>query len=198
MVLERKILSSLTLVIVFAMGGACRAQDGGFAVRGQSKPTAQDAQKNPASTPAEDFSGMYSFLKEGEFLQINVDKSGVSGYISRMGETDSDSGVFLDQFFDKVQIQGRDVSFITKPLHNLWYDFKGKFERGPVALQRALEFAQASFNPLLQLAFQRQHGAKFAKRRLVVHHHVDHGLIAQPGKADAPRVMWAAHGFPAQ
>jgi hypothetical protein len=132
MVWERKTLSSLTLVILFAAGGAaCRAQDAGFAVRGQSKPTAQDGEKNPVSTPAEDFSGMYSFLKEGEFLQINVEKSAVSGYISRMGETDSDNGVFLDQFFDKVQIQGRDVSFITKPLHNLWYDFKGKFERGP-------------------------------------------------------------------
>src|ERR1051326_7870353 len=132
MVLERKLLSSLTLVIVFAAGAsACRAQDGGFAVRGQSKPGRQDSQKNPLSTPAEDFSGMYSFLKEGEFLQINVEKSGVSGYISRMGETDSDNGVFLDQFFDKVQIQGHDVSFTTKPLHNIWYDFKGKFERGP-------------------------------------------------------------------
>jgi len=132
MVLKRKILSSLTLVIFFAIGAStCRAQDGGFVVRGQSKPAAQDGQKNPASTPAEDFSGMYSFLKEGEFLQINVDNSAVSGYISRMGETDSDSGVFLDQFFDKVQIQGHDVSFITKPLHNIWYDFKGKFERGP-------------------------------------------------------------------
>lgn len=132
MVLERKLLSSLTLVIVFAAGSfVCRAQDGGFAVRGQTKSSAQEDQKNPVSTPAEDFSGMYSFLKEGEFLQINVDKSKVSGYISRMGETDSDNGVFLDQFFDKVQIQGHDVSFTTKPLHTVWYEFKGKFERGP-------------------------------------------------------------------
>jgi hypothetical protein len=132
MVFRGKILSSLTLVIVISsLGAACQAQDGGFAVRGQSKPGAQDSQKNPVSTPAEDISGMYTFLKEGEFLQINVDKTVVSGYISRMGETDSDNGVFLDQFFDRVQIQGHEVTFTTKPLHNIWYEFKGRFERGP-------------------------------------------------------------------
>jgi hypothetical protein len=131
MVLGRKIVGSLTLVIIFAGWTAvCRAQDG-FAVRGQSKAGEQESRNNPASTPAEDISGMYSFLKEGEFMQINLEKSGVSGYISRMGETESDQGVFLDQFFDKAQIQGHDVSFTTKPLHNIWYEFKGKFERGP-------------------------------------------------------------------
>jgi hypothetical protein len=130
MVSRRKTLSSLTLVIVFAFcAGVCRAQDG-FAVRGQSKPGGQD-NHNPSSNPAEDISGMYSFLKEGEFVQINLEKSGVSGYISRMGETESDRGVFLDQFFDKAQIQGHDVSFTTKALHSMWYEFKGKFERGP-------------------------------------------------------------------
>ncbi len=130
MVSRRKTLSSLTLVTVLAFcAGVCRAQDG-FAVRGQSKPAGQDGH-NPASSPAEDISGMYSFLKEGEFVQINLEKSGVSGYISRMGETESDRGVFLDQFFDKAQIQGHDVSFTTKALHSMWYEFKGRFERGP-------------------------------------------------------------------
>jgi hypothetical protein len=107
-----------------------QTQDG-FAVRGQSKAGEQDGRNNPASTPAEDISGMYSFLKEGEFVQITLEKSGVSGYISRMGETESDQGVFLDQFFDKAQIQGHEVSFTTRPLHSVWYEFKGKFERGP-------------------------------------------------------------------
>jgi hypothetical protein len=107
----------------------CQAQ-GGFAVRGQNKTGEQDT-GNLKSSPAEDISGMYSFLKEGEFIQINLEKNVVSGYVSRMGETESDRGVFLDQFFDKAQIQGHYVSFTTKPLHNVWYEFKGKFERGP-------------------------------------------------------------------
>jgi|SRR5947209_7489771 len=126
MVLTRKFAFFVTLVMAVA---ACQAQ-GGFVVRGQSKTAEQDT-GNLKSAPAEDISGMYSFLKEGEFVQINLEKNVASGYVSRMGDTESDRGVFLDQFFDKAQIQGHEVSFTTKALHNIWYEFKGKFERGP-------------------------------------------------------------------
>src|SRR5690348_12559463 len=91
-----------------------------------------------ASAPAEDISGMYSFLREGEFVQINVEENGISGYISRQGDLDSDRGVFLDQFFDKASIEGHDVFFNTKPLHGVTFQFKGRFERGP-AKSRAEE-----------------------------------------------------------
>jgi hypothetical protein len=84
------------------------------------------------AAPAEDISGMYSFLREGEFVQINLEQSGVSGYISRRGQLESDRGAFLDQFFDKASIQGHDVAFNTKPLHGVVYQFQGRFERGPV------------------------------------------------------------------
>src|SRR5258708_24940642 len=64
------------------------------------------AQKaNPPAAPAvstEDYSGMYTFLREGEFVQITVEDAGhVTGFISRYGETDSDQGAFLTQFFKK-------------------------------------------------------------------------------------------------
>ena len=55
-----------------------------------------------AGRPGSEYSGMYSFLKEGEFLQITLEKDAVTGYISRMGDSDSDGGVFLDQFFAKA------------------------------------------------------------------------------------------------
>ena len=108
---------------------ACHAQ-GGLATRTQGKPAQQEP---PAVVPhaAEDISGMYSFLKEGEFLQITLEKDAVTGYISRMGDSDSDGGVFLDQFFAKADVQGHDVSFTTRQLHGVWYEFIGKFERGP-------------------------------------------------------------------
>jgi hypothetical protein len=125
MLLRRKIVGLLTLVMLTA---ACHAQ-GGLATRAQGKPVQQQP---PAIVPhaAEDISGMYSFLKEGEFLQITLEKDAVTGYISRMGETDSDGGVFLDQFFAKADVQGHDVSFTTRQLHGMWYEFSGKFERG--------------------------------------------------------------------
>ena len=87
-------------------------------------------QTSSASKAAEDISGMYSFLGDGEFVQINLEETGVSGYISRRGELDSDRGAFLDQFFSKAAVQGHEVSFTTKPLHGVWFEFNGRFDRG--------------------------------------------------------------------
>src|SRR5215469_8484979 len=81
----------------------------------------------PASNAATDISGMYSFLKDGEFVQISLDENNVSGYISRLGDMESDRGEVLDQFFTKAAIHGRELSFTTKPVHGVWFEFKGRF-----------------------------------------------------------------------
>ena len=126
MVLRRKIVGLLTFVTLAAL---CQAQNG-FAARGQDKATAPPTRNAAPNSPAEDISGMYSFLKEGEFVQLNVEKTAFSGYISRLGDSDSDRGVFLDQFFENASIQGHDVSFTTRPVHGVWFEFKGRYERG--------------------------------------------------------------------
>jgi hypothetical protein len=125
MLLSRKALFALSL-----MAAVCHAQTG-LATRGQNKAAQEDSANATVPHAAEDISGMYSFIKEGEFLQITLDKNAVTGYISRMGESDSDDGVFLDQFFLKADVQGHDVSFTTRALHSVWYEFKGRFSRGP-------------------------------------------------------------------
>src|SRR6201981_3729542 len=86
-----------------------------------------------AHAPApQDYSGMYSFLKEGEFVQITIeDKGAVSGFISRYGDSEGDKGVFLDQFFKSGKIDGDKVDFTTERVHGVWYTFEGRFERGP-------------------------------------------------------------------
>src|SRR5258706_3815168 len=49
---------------------------------------------------SDEYSGMYSFVRDGEFIQITIeDKSAVSGFISRFGDSESDRGACLDQFF---------------------------------------------------------------------------------------------------
>jgi hypothetical protein len=63
-------------------------------------------------------------------VQINLEPDGVSGYISRRGDLESDRGVFLDQFFTRAAVDGHDVSFTTRPLHGVWFEFKGRYERG--------------------------------------------------------------------
>ncbi len=68
---------------------------------------------------------MYTFLREGEFVQLTVDDGKLSGYVSRFGDSDSDKGQFIDQFFDKTSLQGDHISFTTKTIHGMWYEFSG-------------------------------------------------------------------------
>lgn len=114
---------AVLLLVVVMVASAQKDNKGG-----KAKPPATPASTN---TAAEDITGMYSFLKDGEFVQINLDQDRVSGYISRLGETDGDRGEVLDQFFTKAAISGHDISFTTKAVHNIWFEFKGRFERGP-------------------------------------------------------------------
>ncbi len=97
----------------------------------QQKP-ADKAPTDAQQAQAEDISGMYTFLKEGEFVQVTVeDGNRVSGFVSRYGESDADKGTFLDQFFDKASLDGNKLTFTTKPVHGVWFEFKGTVERGP-------------------------------------------------------------------
>jgi hypothetical protein len=123
----RKNISFLILVIVATVWQALGAS---FS-QPQTKAGHQDNANASVPAPAEDISGMYSFLNDGEFLQISLDKSGASGYISRMGDLESDRGTFLDQFFSKASVQGHDVAFTTRQIHGVWFEFKGRFDRGP-------------------------------------------------------------------
>ena len=87
---------------------------------------------NPApGRPVEDYSGMYAFLQEGEFVQITVDDRGaVTGLVSRYGDAKGDKREFLEQFFKEGKLAGSRLSFTTKTVHDVWYDFQGEVERG--------------------------------------------------------------------
>ena len=92
-----------------------------------ANPLALPAQEpaKPANAAA-DVSGTYTFLREGEFVQLTVDDGKLSGYISRFGDTESDKGQFIDQFFDKTSLIGDRLTFNTKTVHGIWYAFNGK------------------------------------------------------------------------
>lgn len=76
-------------------------------------------------------SGTYSFLREGEFVQLTVEDGKLSGYISRFGNSESDKDQFIDQFFDKTSLDGIRLSFDTKTVHGIWYDFSGVIATAP-------------------------------------------------------------------
>jgi hypothetical protein len=85
-----------------------------------------------ADAPASrEWSGMYTFLKDGEFVQLTVENEGqVTGFVSRYGDGDSDKGTFLDQFFKSAKLQGNKLIFTTEVVHGVWFDFTGTIERG--------------------------------------------------------------------
>lgn len=99
----------------------------------QSAPPQEQAPPPPDATkPAEHaYSGMYSFLKDGEFVQVTVEADGrVTGFVSRYGDGESDKGAFLDQFFKTAQLEGNKLNFTTEIVHGVAFDFKGSVDRG--------------------------------------------------------------------
>ncbi len=118
------------LLVVMAMCGLSTAKLG-------QEPKAPSGQEQKSSQPAaageasKAYSGMYTFQKEGEFVQITVEDDGrISGFISRYGDGESDKGAFLDQFFKSGKLDGTNLSFSTEIVHGVSFDFKGTVERG--------------------------------------------------------------------
>ncbi|MCU1305678.1 MAG: hypothetical protein JWN45_373 [Acidobacteriaceae bacterium] len=112
------------------------------ATLGQS---AAQQKTSPVAAP-EDISGMYSFEHEGEFVQITIDPGKaedagkptiVSGFVSRYGDLESDRGVFLDHFFSKGALQDHKLTFTTKTVHGIWFEFSGSVERGDAKTRTA-------------------------------------------------------------
>ncbi len=103
----------------------------------QAKPNQQNKdqqnkdQQKPASSPRADYSGTYSFLRDGEFVQITVEDQGrVTGFVSRYGDSESDRGVFLDHFFKSGKLDGNQLAFTTETVHGASFEFRGTVERG--------------------------------------------------------------------
>ena len=90
------------------------------------------AQQSPTPSSAIDqISGMYSFLRDGEFVHLTDEDGQLSGLISRFGESSSDKGQFIDQFFDTASLNGDHVKFKTKTVHGVWYAFDGTVSTTP-------------------------------------------------------------------
>ena len=95
------------------------------------------AQANPApksapspAIPGAEYSGMYSFLREGEFVQITVEDQGrVIGLISHYADPEGDGG-FLDQLFKSGKLDGNQLVFATEVVHGISFEFHGTIERG--------------------------------------------------------------------
>jgi hypothetical protein len=119
------------LILALVCGAMARAQDTKPAPKSAPPATAIQSDPSPTQGSAPEWSGMYSFLKEGEFVQLTVEDQGeVTGFISRYSDGNGDKGVFVDQFFKTAKLDGNKLSFTTEAAHGEWFDFKGTVERG--------------------------------------------------------------------
>ena len=128
--------TSMKLLLMFVLAAVAAAQTKP-AAKQPPKPapkaaaTAAPASAQPAP-PEALYSGMYSFTREGEFVQLDFQPEGkLGGFVSRFGTLESDRDAFLDQFIKTGSYKGHDLSFTTAPVHSMWYEFKGRVDRGP-------------------------------------------------------------------
>jgi hypothetical protein len=78
----------------------------------------------------EDASGEYMLGHPGEVVEITLQFGSLSGYISRQGDGESDSGTPLTFFFDQTSLRGQELRFTTVQIHSIWYSFEGTIARG--------------------------------------------------------------------
>jgi hypothetical protein len=96
----------------------------------QAKPNPQKEDRQSAATPGADYSGMYGFLRDGEFVQVTVEDQGhVIGFVSRYSEPEGGSG-FLDHFFKSGKLEGNQLAFSTETVRGVSFEFRGTVERG--------------------------------------------------------------------
>ncbi len=124
---------------------------------------AQESAKS--SSQAADISGMYSFLREGEFVQLTVEDGRLSGYLSRFGDAESDKGQIIDQFFDKTSLTGDHLTFDTKTIHGVWYEFSGVISTA-AGKQPAQEGFHVMKGTLIQHATDAKGGEKKMQRQV--------------------------------
>jgi hypothetical protein len=102
-----------------------------FAIIALASPVGAQEPKTNAAKADRQYSGMYSFLKEGEFVQITVEDDGsVKGFVSRYGDGESDKETFIEQYFRSAKLEGNKLTFVTETVQAVWFDFKGTVEYG--------------------------------------------------------------------
>ena len=79
--------------------------------------------------PGADYSGMYGFLRDGEFLQLTVEEGRVIGFVSRYVDPEGEGG-FLEHYFKSGKLEGNRLTFTTETVHGIAFDFRGTIERG--------------------------------------------------------------------
>ena len=91
-----------------------------------TRPTSQTG----VSTLPPDASGEFLLDESGSVIQITLESGKISGYVTRMGDEQSDRDTPLTLFFAQTTARGSHLSFATRKVHGVWYSFDGAIVRG--------------------------------------------------------------------
>ena len=76
-----------------------------------------------------DASGEYS-LGSGGMVDVELQPDRLSGFITRLGDRESDEGTPLTFFFATSRLSGQQLAFTTRQVHGVWFSFDGTIVRG--------------------------------------------------------------------
>jgi len=85
-----------------------------------------------ARSVADDYTGLYSFFRDNEAIQLNIQDGKLGGWVSSYGFLDSDKDTVIDRFFKQAELKGDQIHFVTQNIHGCWVEFTGRVERGSV------------------------------------------------------------------
>lgn len=133
-----RILLGLALLSAVAACPEVPAQEtssSGLHQRDTTNPASSDEPENESgtdqvSTLPGDVSGAYHFTHFNDSIEIDIEGNKLSGYISQLGDSDTDKNTALTFFFSKTSIDGSQIAFETRVLHGIWYSFRGTIFRG--------------------------------------------------------------------
>ena len=83
-----------------------------------------------ASSPQDDYTGLYSFFRDNEAIQLNIQDGKLGGWVTAYGFLDSDKDTTIDRFFKQADLKGNQIHFVTQNIHGCWIEFSGRVQRG--------------------------------------------------------------------
>ena len=120
--MKKREIVLFVVLAAYLQGVAIGQEKASPGAESQTQPSAQ-------KTDGRQYSGMYAFLKDGEFVQLTVEDDGrVTGFISHYAE--GDNGAFVDLFFKSGALKDNQLTFTTKAVQGVSFDFKGTAVRG--------------------------------------------------------------------
>ena len=95
----------------------------------RAEPVANDSARQPPNLP-DDVWGAYEFDHGNDSIELDLDRNKLSGYITQLGDAETDNNTPLTFFFDQSSIDGGEIDFQTRVVHGIWYSFRGTIVRG--------------------------------------------------------------------